>query len=230
MSNDVKLSKEDIDTLKSLYQINQTLRIVENETKIKSMNEAGNIAAITSLSVVFPVTINIYDLREFTNLINIVDKPVLNFDNDSFITIKSEDGKQKLRYVKGSENLVTSYFEKVLRLPSEEIEIEIDGKKLKAVMEAALSLSLDYIGFKANNGKIYFSAFKRNNGSGEDTNEFSIEVGETDKTYNMFYQKERLKILNGDCKFVISAPSKISRIQNDGTEFWISLDAESVYN
>lgn len=228
MTNEVRLSKADIDTLKSLYPINQTLKIVGGDNHLKTINEQRSVACETDMEAVLPRTFCIYDLREFISVLNIIENPVLDFSNDKFVVVKSEDGKQKLRYLDGAANLINSYFEKDFKLPSEDIEVNVSAQQLKAVMNAAQTLKLGYIGFRSVDGVIMLSAFDRNNGSGEETNGYSVEVGETTDEFDMFYKAEALTILDGDCKFEISA-RKISKVTNGAKVFWMSLDANSTF-
>jgi hypothetical protein len=228
MSSEIKLSKADIDTLKSLYPINQTLKIVGGKTELRSVNETKTIALITNMETAFPRTFCIYDLREFISVLSLFDAPTLDFSNDKFVTVKSEDGRQKLKYVDGAENLINSYFEKDFKLPSTDVTVNVNAGQLKAVMGAAQTLKLEYIGFRTVDGKIYLSAFDRNNGSGDDTNGFSIEVGESNDTFELFYKTDALTVLDGDCEFEISS-KKISKVQNGNKTFWVSLDANSTF-
>lgn len=224
----VKISKQDLETLKDMYMIDQTLKVVKDKTELRSVNTSKTIACIANLEQAFPRTFCIYDLREFVGVVSIIENPVLDFSDSKFVLIKSEDGKQQLRYLDGAENLINSYFEKDFNLPSEDINVNITGAQLKAVMNAATALKLEYVGFKSQDSKIYLCAFDRNNGSGEETNGFSIEVGETEDEFQMFYKTENLSVLDGDCEFIISS-KKISKVENGDKTFFLALDANSTY-
>lgn len=225
-TNEVRLSKETIDILKGVYAINQTLKIVADKAEIRTVNDIKTIAMQTPIAETLPRTFCIYDVREFIGVVGIITNPVLDFTNDKFVIIKSEDGSQKLKYVDGAESLINSYFEKDFKLPSEDLTVEVKAQQLKAVMNAATTLKLEYIGFKSADGKIVLSAFDRNNGSGDDTNGFSIEVGDTAHTFDMFYKTDALSVLDGDCKFIISE-RKVSQVTNGGKVFFMALDSNS---
>lgn len=228
-ANEVRLSKETIDILKGVYAINQTLKIVKDKAEIRTVNDVKTIAMQTEIAETLPRTLCIYDVREFIGVVGIIPNPVLDFSNDKFVIIKSEDGSQKLKYVDGAENLINSYFEKDFKLPSEDLEVSVKAQQLKAVMNAATTLKLEYIGFKSADGKIVLSAFDRNNGSGDDTNGFSIEVGDTAHEFDLYYKTDALVVLDGDCTFTISE-KKISKVTNDTKTFFMALDANSTSN
>jgi hypothetical protein len=231
MSNtqEVKISKADIDTLASIYPINQSLKIVGGNPELRCFNTNKTTAVIAKLEQEFPRTFCIYDLREFLSVVGLFDAPTLDFTNPKFVMVKSSDGKQKLKYLDGDATIITSHFEKDLKLNSVDIDVSVTGAQLNAVMRAAQTLKLQFVGFKSIDDKIVLTAFDKNNGSGEETNGFSIEVGETTETFDMFYKTESLTVLTGDCKFEVSK-SKVSRIENAGKVLFISLDATRQYN
>lgn len=229
MSNEVKLSKETIDTLKSLYPINQTLKIVANSNKLKSVNDNKTIAVYAEIEETIPRDFCVYDLREFINVIGIIENPILDFSNDKFVIIKSDDGRQKLKYIDGKESLITSYFDRDFVLPSSDIEVEVSKQQLRAVMDAASTLKFEYVGFKSDGTDIVLTAFNRNNGSGEETNGISIVVGETTGDFEMFYRTESMNVLDGDCTFEISS-RKISKVENGKKVFWLALDTNSSFS
>ena len=225
-TNEVRLSKETVDILKGLYAINQTLKIVAGKQEIRSVNDTKTIAFQAPIAENFPRNFCIYDVREFINVVGIISSPVLDFTDPKFVIVKSEDGGQKLKYMDGAENLINSYFERDFVLPSEDLAVNVTAQQLKAVMNAATTLKLEYVGFKSVGDKVVLSAFDRNNGSGDDTNGFSIEVGDTADTFDMFYKTDSLSVLDGECKFEVSS-KKISKVTNGGKTFWMALDANS---
>lgn len=228
MSKDVVLSKNTIETLKSLYPINQTLKIVEGKKELRTVNETKTVACQVDIEEELPRTLCIYDLREFISVLGIIENPVLDFSDDKFVLIKSADGTQQLKYIDGSENLINSYFERPFKLPSEDVSVKVTARQLSAVMDAARTLKLEFVGFKSKDGKVVLSAFDRNNGSGNDTNGFSIEVGETTDTFDLFYKTDALSVLEGDCEFTISS-RRISQVVNGIKTFFIALDANSTF-
>lgn len=229
MSNkEVKISAETLSVLKKLQRINQTLKIVEGSNELRSLNQTKTIAAYIEISESLPRDFCVYDLSEFITVLGIIENPILDFSNDKYVLIKSENGSQKLKYVDGQENLIDSYTEKKFALPSEDVQLSVTGAQLKSVHSAASALKLEYVGFKGNGEKVLLSAFSRNNGDGNDTNGFSIEIGETTETFDLFYKTENLGILDGDSTFTISK-KKISEIVNGKAKYFVALDANSTF-
>lgn len=229
MSNtEIALSKESIETLESLYTINQSLRIVANKNELKTINQQKTTVAYTSIDEVFDRDLNIYDLREFITVLNIIKDPVLDVSDEKFIIIKSATGSQKLRYADAEPSLIQSYIEKDVKLPSSDITVEIPADTLKSVQKAAHVLNLPFIGFVVEDGIIYFKAFAKNNGDENETNGYSEKVGETEEEFEAFYQAKALDILSGDCVFTLSK-RKISQVETGKTKFFISMDPKSEF-
>ena len=229
MSNTIKFSKDSIAVLESLYPINQSLRIVANNKQLKTINPQKTTVVYTTIDEEFPRDINIYDLREFITVLNIIKEPELDVSDDKFIIIKSSSGGQKLRYADAEPSLIQSYFEKDVKLPDPDVTVSISNDTLKAVQKAAQALNLPYIGFVSEEGNIMFKAFAKNNGSNDETNGYSEKVGETDDEFELFYPANALNILSGDCEFEISQ-KLISRVTSGTTTFYISLDPKSKFN
>lgn len=228
MTESVKISKEFIDTLESLYPINQSLRIVKDNTQLKTVNPQKTTVAYTTIKETFSRDINIYDLREFITVLNIIKEPEIDVSDDGIILIKSSDGGQRLRYADAEPSLIQSYFEKDVKFPGADVTVTITENTLKAVQRAAQALSLPFIGFVSENGNIMFKAFSKNNGSNEETNGYAEKVGETDDNFELFYSASALNILKGDCAFEISK-HLISQVETGNYKYFISLDPKSKF-
>lgn len=227
-NNEIKLSDSTMKTLKKLYNINQSLRILEDNQTLKSINETKTLAAYVDIGEKFPRDFCVYDLGEFISVLNIVNEPVLDFSSDRYVIVKSSDNSQRLKYVETDPTLITSYFEKPITLKSEDIKIEIDEKSLKAVMKSAATLRLEYIGFKADGNKVYFTTFNRRvDSDNKEMNAFTIELGETEDVFDIFYPTEIMTVLDSDCEFTFSKGQRISRVRCGTMEYWIAMDKDS---
>ena len=230
----ITLTAKTIATLKKMYDVDQSIKIPANSTTLRIKSQNNTMMAKCEIDVEFPRDVHIYDIREFNSVVAIVDNPELDFSDDKFVLVKSADGKQKLRYLEAESSLIHSFIDKDLVLPSEEIELKVTQHQLKSVMTAANTMKLEYVGFIGADGVITLSSFNKNNGDGNDTNNFSIEVGDTDVDFRMFYKLDihNIGVLldEGDLIITISAKNKVSQIVTEtGKIFWIALDAKSEY-
>lgn len=227
-NNEVKFSTETLAVFKKLMKINQCLKIVKDTTELRSLNESKTIAAYIEIEETLPRDFCVYDLGEFITVLGVIENPIVDFTNDKFVLIKSENGSQKLKYVDGEANLINSYTDRKFVLPSEDVSIKVTAAQLKSVVSAATALKLEYVGFRGDGSKVYLTAFSRNNGDGKDTNGYSIEVADTSDTFELFYRTESLQILDGESTFTISK-KKISQIENGKAKYFVALDANSSF-
>lgn len=227
--SEIKLSEQTMKTLKKLYGINQSLRVLEGVKTLKSINEAKTLAAFVDIEEEFPRDFCVYDLGEFISVMNIVNEPVLNFDNNGYVIIRSGDKSQKMKYIETNPELVTSYFEKPIVLQSEDIIINITENMLKAVMKSASTLKLEYVGFKSDGDKMYFTTFNRRvDSDNQEMNAFTIELGDSDgEVFDIFYPTEIITVLDGDCEFAFCKDQRLSRVRCGNMEYWIAMDKES---
>jgi hypothetical protein len=226
--NVIKLSPETIQTFKKLFSINQSLRIIEGQTTIKSINETQTLAAYAPIKESFPRDFCVYDLGEFISAINIVNDPKLDFTNEEYVVITSDDDSQKLKYVETDPDLITSYFEQELSLESDDIIVDVDEKTLKAVMKSASTLRLPFIGFKSDGETVYITTFNRRvDSDDQETNAFTVALGECDEVFDIFYPSELLTVLDGETTFAFCKEQQISRVECGENIFWIAMDENS---
>lgn len=231
--SEVVLSNETLNIFKKAYEINQSLKIIKDSGLIQTKSENNCVAMMTEIEETLPRDVCIYDMREFISVINIIEEPILDFSNAKFITIKSKDGLQKLRYQEANPSLISSYFEKPPKVPEIDIEVLVTEQQFKTILRAATTMKLEYIGFQSDGEKMFFTAFNKNDGDENTTNNFNIEVGESDKVFNMFYslEKQNLRVLEGegDCLFQISQ-KKISKVETSSEkQFWLTMDVKSKF-
>ena len=231
------ISKKSIDTLKRIYDVNQCLRFVGGENVLKCASVDKTTLVHAPIDRAFPRDFNVYDLREFLSVLNIIPDAELDFSNDNCVLIKSSDGKQKIRYYEADPEFITSYIDKVPNLSDSDIAltVSVTEDQFHSVVKSASTMKLEYIGFICDGQKVYLSAFNKHNGDLNNTNQFSVEVADyTLNPFEMFYKVingTNINILlnEGDLKFDIS-PKKISRIGTEsGKTFWIAMNINSEF-
>lgn len=240
-NNPIQLAPETIAAFKTLYSIDQSLRInhedLDENDPTKTIIRTKSINKTTCCKIVvdqvFPRDLHIYDLSQFISVLSIVEDPVIDLSKDNYMTIKSADGKQKLRYFEANPEMVESYASRDPVLPNEDLQVVVTEAQFKRVLIAASTLKLDFIGFQGDGESVYITAFNKNEGGDEEeTNHFRIEIGETDKNFNMFYKlgTQNVQIMSGkgDLMFTIDGSSKISQAETtNGEVFWFTFNASS---
>ena len=224
---EVRLSKADIDTLQAVYPINQSVRIVANNNELRVMDVSKTRAVLAKLETPFPRQFCIYDVREFLQVLNLFKEPVLDFTSPNYVVVKSADGTQRVQYMDAHPDSIKSYFERDIPVGTPDVEVVVTGAQLELVSKAASSMRLEYVGFQSVNGKIVLTAFNQVNG-GDASSSIVVELGDTDATFNLFYNTAVLNMLSGDCKFQLTRKC-LSRVENDGRVYFITMSKDSTY-
>jgi len=229
----MKLSKETLDTLKKVYEVNQSVKFVEDEKVVKVKSTDNTLLMHAPIEEAFPRNFHVYDLREFMSVVSIINEPVLDFSDDKFLKIESEDKSQKLRYLESDPQFVQSYTEKEPKMPSIDFKVEVTAEQFSSVVKAAQTMKLDFVGFVCDGEQITLSAFNKNNGDNNITNNFAIELAEGDTEFEMFYKidSQNIGVLLGEGNLTFEVSSKkISKVQAEsGKTFWIAMNANSTY-
>lgn len=238
--NVVQFSSETIETLKKLYNVNATLKLVDesgedNQKYLRSVSSDKSLLVIAPIKETIPREFNIYDLKEFLAVQSIIEEPIIDFSNEAFLEIKSEDGYQKLRYMESQPKMVNSYTEKTPNLDNLiDVSFVVPAEDFKRVYKAASTMSLDNIGFICDGEKINLCAFSMANEDTVETNYFAIEVGEFDTPFKMFFKMEHSKQIGvfldeGDLRFNISS-KRICRVESgSGKTFYSSFNSKSTF-
>lgn len=223
------LSKETLDILAKLSKINQTLKIVAHEPKLKSLSTNQGLFAKVDITEDFPRDFHIYDLSEFINAVSIIKEPVIDLSNPLYAVIKSQDDSYKMRYIDGEESYITSYTEKDMKLPSSDILVDISEQQLKMVMTAAKTLRLDYIGLRGDGTNIYFRAFSINDGDDSEQNEFEVQISDSEDVFDAMFKTENVQFLENSAEIIFDAKHKIAQITCGGIEYTTGLDNKSSF-
>lgn len=229
----MSLSKQTIDTLKKVYEVNQGIKFVEGDKTLKVKSTDNGLLMHAPIEEEFPRDFYVYNLREFLSVLSIIDDPVLDFSDEKFMVVTSPDGKQKLRYSEADPQFVTSYTDKEPRVPSVEYTVEVSAEQFASVMKAAQTMRLEFVGFVCDGKTVSLSAFNKNNGDEEVTNNFAIEMIDHGVEFQMFYKldSQNIGVLlgEGDLTFEVSE-KKITKVStNSGKTFWIAMNANSKY-
>ena len=93
--NKVILSEQTLQVLKNYSTINSSILIREGN-QLKTISVGENALAQYSCEESFPQTFGIYDLNQFLAGLTLFQNPVLEFDNDNYVTIRSRGRSTKI--------------------------------------------------------------------------------------------------------------------------------------
>ena len=221
----MKLSDKTITIFKNFSTINQSI-LFRKGNKITTMSVMKNILAEATIDEDFPKEFGIYELNQFINGISIHKDAELDFSNDSYVLIKDENNN-KTKYYFSNPNVIVSPPNKEMQLPSQDICFQLDSNKLQQLLKASSIYGVSDLCAIGNGENIRLVVMDKDNKS---SNEYSIDVGTTDKVFSMNYKVENIKIIPGKYDVVISTKG-ISKFTNVNMDiiYYIALEPDSSF-
>jgi len=198
----VILSKKTLDVLKNFSTINSSIVFRKGST-VRTISNAENILAKFTGEEVFPVDFAIYDLSQFLSGISLFSDPQLEFDNESFVSIRG--GRQSARYYfSDPEITLKSAPEKNVKFPGADIQFNLSGEDLIALQKASAVYSLPDLTFQSEEGENTIKLILRDKENDtSNTYEQSIS-GCCTGTYSLDLKIENIRLLPGDYTVKVS--------------------------
>ena len=221
----MKLTEKTLALLKNFSSINQSILFKKGNT-IRTMSVMKNILAEADISEEIPQDFAIYDLVQFLNGISLYGDPELDFQNESYLTIR--DGKNhRTKYFFADPSVVVAPPDKTLTLPTEDVSFVLDTNNLTQLLKAAAIYQLPDFSVVGEAGAVKLVVRDKKN---DTSNEFAIVVAETDKTFSFNFKVENIKIIPGTYDVVISQ-KLLSRFVNENYNltYYIALEPDSTF-
>jgi len=221
----MNLSSDTVSVLKNFSDINQNI-LVKPGNKVQTISTMKNILAEAEISEKFESEFAIYDLPEFLRSVELFDKPELKFNGGSNVQIADSNSKQAIKYFFADKSVIVSPT-KNITMPDKEVTFTFKKETFAKLLKAATTLNLPDVAVKGDGKSIKIVATDKKNKS---SNDYSIEVGETDKTFTAYFKTENFKMVSDDYDVAISK-QKISHFvnRNKPIQYWIALEPDSEF-
>lgn len=231
---DVTVTKQFVDALKMMNNINQSLIIPEDSEVVASKATSENRIAYTNIGVKVPRKFCIYDLREFIRILAVVDKPVLDFSNARYVMINSGNGDTSIKYSDGDEFMIDSQVTRAIQMPSIDYTIEVTLESIKSALNAANVMRLDKIGFNADGQNVYVVARKEISGNSSDdssdgslvSSSYSNKIGDTSDKYDAIFDQSDLQLIDSDCTIEM-CKQNLAKLSFGPHTIYVGLDTDS---
>ena len=222
--NFMKLSDSTLAVLKNFAGINNSI-LVKKGTQLRTMSVAKNILAEAEIPEDFPRDVAIYDLNQFLNGLSLHQDPNLDFTEDSHITIK--EGRRRVKYFYADPQVIIAPPDKQINLPTQEVCFQLESTALDKLVKAAAVYQLPDLSVLGENGEITMVVRDKKN---DTSNEYAVNVGETDKEFEFNFKMENIKIIPGAYDVVISSKllSEFTNTQYN-LKYFIALEPDSTY-
>lgn len=223
----MELTDKTLRVLQNFATINPNLVFSEGNT-LKTISVARNVLSSTTVEETFPQQFGIYDLNEFLNVLNLVDKPNLKFESD-YVVVSDNTGRSNVKYFYSDVDMLTSPGKDIV-MPEAEVNFVIDTDTLNRIKKAAAVLGHNEVSITSSNGAVTLSVIDSKDST---SNAFSIDVeGDYPEgvDFNFVLNVNNIKVVNED--FAVSISSKlISRwkSQQSAIEYFIALEKSSTY-
>jgi len=217
----MKLSDKTKRILKNFSDINNSIYIRGGDT-ISTMSVTKNIFSKASISEEFPIPFAIYDLAQFLNGISLFEDPELEFENSSFLYIKS--GRSKVKYFFTDPDVIVSPPEKTIQLSDYEFEFDLTSSVLDSLIRSASVYGLPDLCLESFGGEVCLVTKDKDN---ETSNTVSYVVGESEVPFSFKFKVENIKIIPGDYK--VEVTKKAAHFVCGDLEYYIALEPDSTY-
>ncbi|SUZ79098.1 uncharacterized protein METZ01_LOCUS31952 [marine metagenome] len=220
----MELSTETQNILKNFSEINQSLAFKQGKI-LKTVSPQKNILAQAEVTEEFPKDFAVYELNKFLGTLAMFNKATFDFNSDH---VKIIEGNKRVKYVYADPSMFVAPPEKQIEFPEAEIQFTLTQVDLDSLMRASAVLHLPEVGVIGNGSKMELTVMDVNNSS---TDELGIEVGTTDKTFQVVFKHENIKLMRDDYDVQISSRG-IAHFKAKGVnvQYWIATESSSKFS
>jgi len=221
----MNLSTDTLAILKNFSEINNNI-LFKPGSKLNTISAMKNILAEATITEKFDTEFGIYDLSEFLRAVELFDKPAVKVNGANYALISDEKSKQVIKYFFADKSVLVSP-QKGINMPDKTVAFTLKKDDFAKIQKAATTLNLPDIAIKGNGKVISFVATDKKNKS---SNDYSLNVGETDKEFTAYFKADNFKIISDDYDVAISK-AKISHFINRSkpVQYWIALEPDSEF-
>ena len=221
----MNLSSDTIAVLKNFSDINQNI-LLKPGNKVQTISTMKNILAEAEISEKFDSEFAIYDLPEFLRSVELFEKPELKFNGGTNVQIADTNSKQSVKYFFADKSVIVVPT-KNITMPDKEVTFTLTKDTFVKLLKGVTTLNLPDVAVVGDGKNIKLKATDKKNKS---SNEYALNVGETDKKFTAYFKAENFKMVSDDYDVAISK-QKISHFvnRNKPIQYWIALEPDSEF-
>ena len=223
----MKLSDKTIKVLKNFSSINQSMLFRTGST-VRTKNAQDTIAAQAVVDEMFPFEFGIYDLNQFLGVVSLFETPDYEF-TQSQVTIKERSKAVNYTFADPS-MIVTPPQDKTLSIEEPDVDINVSGDKISAVLKAAAILQLKEVAISCDGSQVYIEGLDTNQ---SDSYKEIIQDWTPESTFKFIFKTESFKMLPGDYNIKINKGgiAQFSSKRGDVlVTYWVAAESSSNYN
>jgi hypothetical protein len=217
----MKFTERTLTVLKNFATINPSIVFNPGDV-LKTISPTKTVMATAKIDDSFPSVACVYDLSRFLSTYGLYKAPEIEFKEKNFII---SEGNISAKYVYADPTMIITPPAKEIKLPSVDVEVDIEWNDLQNVIKAAGVLQLPEIAFVGESGICYLRAIDSSNPSADS---FGIDLGKTDDTFQLIIKTENIKLLPQNYKVSLSSKG-ISKFDGVDITYFIAIESKSTY-
>jgi hypothetical protein len=218
----MQLDQRTLQVLKNFSSINPSI-LFRSGNVLTTVTPTKTIFAKATLEQEFPSQFAIYDLNKFLSVQSLFDSPDMEIGERS-VVIRS--GRKKVNYVFADPNTIVAPKSDTVKFPDSDVSFELTQEVLADVTKALGVLRQPEIAVVGDGSTISLQTV---NSKDPTSDVYSVEVGETDKSFTFYFKAENMRLLP-DTYQVDIASAGISRFKSKDLEYYIAVEQNSKFN
>lgn len=219
----MNISNDTVNILKNFSQINKSI-VINEGNEISTLAVTKNILAFAKVKENFGAKICIYDLPEFISTFTLFKSPEFDFSNQDYMVISDKGTKTSTQFFYADPSVITTAPDKKISLPSVDVEFNVSDADLDTLFKASRIYNVPDLCLVGDGTSMRMVVKDKKN---DTSNNFSMEMGETDKVFNFYFKVENMKLLPGNYKVQACKSVALFTSVNGDLEYFIALEPDS---
>lgn len=222
----MKLSPNTLNLLTNFSTINSNI-LFRPGNIIRTISVSGQMNACARIAETIEYEFAIYDLPKLLKGIKLCDNPDLEiYPNEAYLLIR--DKRHTIKYFLTPPELVLYPEDRNIKLRSQDVTFQLRDEDFEKLMKVANVFSLSDVTVTGKNGEITLQV---RNKLDPTSNQGSILVGETNKSFELNFDKNNLIMIPGNYDVTISK-DLISQFVNQDYEliYSVGLTSDSFFD
>lgn len=218
----MKLCDNTIAILTSFSHLNKSIMFKKGNI-VKTKPDIGDSPSVKAkIKEEFPVDFAIYEFKKFLQILALFDEPDLDF-KDTHVIITDSNSRKSTIYYDDARYVTNPNYEKDFKLPTVDCSFDIEYDTIQSVIRSAKTMGHSEISIKGVDGTLSISTYSKNS-----NDRFSIELGETDKTFNMIFSIADFSMVKVKYNAELSFKG-IAKFESDELIYWVAPSQKSTY-
>ena len=221
----MQISNETIQILKNFAMINPSIAFNPGNV-LQTVAPSKTVMAKAIIKETFPTTGAIYDLSRFLGVVSLFEKPEFDF-TDTQVVIKGTT--QSVNYTfADSSMIITPPADKRISVDKPDVELNLPGSKISAVLKAAAVLQLPEVALFCDGATVYLQALDSKKPSSDDYKE-ELRDWTDESTFRFIFKTENFKMIPYDYNLKIASSGIAQFTYTDDLIYWVAVEANSTF-